>query len=139
MFAAVIVFFSRDIYVNCVMIFLVGICTNSMVGLSYLYGQEIVPKKYIFFAGAIYNCSTGFSIVLSSIYFKWLSKNWFYIEVFFFGLKVISNVLIYLLPESPKYLIEMKEYDQAKEVFNYIANINGKPGLDLSKDELLQR
>ena len=42
-------------------------------------------------------------------------------------LNIVALVgVMFLIPESPKYLITQKRFDEARTVINYIAKLNGK-------------
>lgn len=39
-------------------------------------------------------------------------------------LSIISAVLIWFLPESPRFLVGKKRYDEARQVFKFISKMN---------------
>ena len=60
-------------------------------------------------------------MIVVTLHFMIISKDWYYLFAFIAVLKIISNVIVYKLPESPKYLIEKKDYLKAFKALNYIA------------------
>ena len=72
--------------------------------------------------------NSGFATTVGVIYFWFISKNWLYLEIFACVLGIISFIgTLFFIPESPKFLISMKRFDEARAVISYIAKINGKP------------
>ena len=72
----------------------------------------------------------------------YLSKNYIWIHYFYFALIISSAyIILFKLPESPKYLVSKKKYEEAQRVFALIAKYNGKivmnPQLELFKEEVL--
>ena len=66
--------------------------------------------------------------VLEVIYFWKVSREWVWFSIVFgqaIGIIVIAGT--FFLPESPKYLITMKRYDQAREAVNFFNTLNEKP------------
>jgi hypothetical protein len=64
--------------------------------------------------------------VYTVIYYWFISKNWIYINAFAGVLTLVSAVGVWFLPESPKFYISLKRFDEARESINVIAKINHK-------------
>ena len=64
--------------------------------------------------------------VYTVIYYWFISTNWIPINIFGAVLTVVSAVGVYFLPESPKFFLSTRRYDEAREVINFIAKTNGK-------------
>jgi Sugar (and other) transporter len=64
--------------------------------------------------------------VYTVIYYWFISKNWIYINSFGTLLTVVSAVGVWFLPESPKFYISRKRYDEARQAINFIAKVNKK-------------
>ena len=84
------------------------------------------------------NTSTGIVMIVVTMYFMTISKDWHYLYVLIALLKIIANFIIYKLPESPKYLIEKKEYFKAFNSLNSIAYYNRNPPL-ISLDQVIYK
>lgn len=106
--------------------------------LSYLYAQELFTSKHQFIIGTLMNTSTGIVMIVVTMYFMTISKDWHYLYVLIALLKIIANFIIYKLPESPKYLIEKKEYFKAFNSLNSIAYYNRNPPL-ISLDQVIYK
>lgn len=67
------------------------------------------------------------TLVWTSLYYEYIGKYSEYmiiIGILFAGVALIGMIFI---PESPKQLMEMKKYDEARKALAFIAKINGKP------------
>jgi len=62
--------------------------------------------------------------VIGCLYFWTISKNWIWLEVFACTLGVVSMIGCYMMPESPKFLIGKKKYEEARNAINWIAKFN---------------
>lgn len=64
--------------------------------------------------------------LIGTVYFWKISKHWQGIEVYAATLGFIALVGAWVMPESPKYLITMKKYDEARKAITFIAKVNGR-------------
>jgi membrane protein YdbS with pleckstrin-like domain len=68
--------------------------------------------------------NNGFVAVYTVIYYWFISKNWIYINAFGALMTVVSAVGVWFLPESPKYYLSKKRYDEARQSISFIARVN---------------
>ena len=61
------------------------------------------------------------------LYFWFIWKNWLGIEILAGVLGVIAGIGALFMPESPKFLISKRRYDEARESINRIARFNNQP------------
>lgn len=66
------------------------------------------------------------TLIFSSLYFWFVSKDWRWIILFAIFANFIAAVGILFVPESPLYLHATKDYDKARESLNRIARFNGQ-------------
>ena len=76
--------------------------------------------------GTILQLNNGFVAVYTVLYYWFISTNWLPINIFGAVLTAISAVGVYFLPESPKFYLSTKRYDEAREAINFIARTNGR-------------
>ena len=76
--------------------------------------------------GTILQLNNGFVAVYTVIYYWFISTNWIPINIFGAVLTAVSAVGVYFLPESPKFYLSTRRYDEAREAINFIAKANGK-------------
>jgi hypothetical protein len=53
-----------------------------------------------------------------------MSKDWLWLEIYACATGILSMIGVFLMPESPKFLVTIKKYDQARLAINTIARIN---------------
>ena len=66
--------------------------------------------------------------ILSCIYFYLISKYWLWFQLFGWSLNVLTVVCVFLMPESPKFLMTKKRYDECRVVLTKMAEVNGIEG-----------
>ena len=59
------------------------------------------------------------------IYYQNISKDWIYIQIPNIALTVMGICFLFVMPETPRFLLVQGKTQQAKEVFAKIAKING--------------
>ena len=70
--------------------------------------------------------NNGFVAIYTVLYYWFISKYWIPINVFGGVLTVVSMIGVWFLPESPKFLLTMRRYDDARASINVITRINKK-------------
>lgn len=122
--ALIAIFISRHVWVTVGLIFLFGIGGVGRSSISYLYMQEFLPQNKQTLVGTILQLNNGFVAVYTVIYYWFISNWWIPINVFGGALTLVSMVGVWFLPESPKFLITMKRYDEARVAISTIARVN---------------
>jgi len=59
-------------------------------------------------------------------YFSIVSKYWQYVEIPAIGFAVFGVIVVYFLPESPRFLLSSNRFTELRDTLNRIAKINGK-------------
>jgi hypothetical protein len=120
------IYFSRSVGLTTGLIFCFGMGGVGRSSISYLYMQEFLPLNRQTLVGTILQLNNGFVAVYTVIYFWFISKYWIPIQVFGGFLTIVSMVGVWFLPESPKFLLTMKRYDDARAAINVITKVNKK-------------
>jgi len=114
--------FSRSVALTTSLMFTFGMACVGTRALCFLYLMELLPKKSQVPMGTVLNIFDAIVPVLGVVYFWKISKDWVWFVVIF---AEIAGVLViigtFFLPESPKFLISMKRFDQAKAAVNFFA------------------
>lgn len=76
----------------------------------------------------------GMTMILLSVYFRYISKEWIYFQIYGIILLGLASIAVFWVPESPKFLYSLKKYDAARISLIRIAISNRKP---LVIDEIL--
>jgi len=126
-----IFYLNHNIYALYAIYFLFGITSTFRMGAGFLYSMEIVRDQASSMTGSMINFCDALHVMCMSLYFYFVSKNWLYIYSFYTCLIAIAATLSFTLPESPAWLLNSAQYEQAVAVFNRIARMNGKNQLPL--------
>ena len=121
-----IMLFTESLLVMSIVIFIQGMVTSLRVNVGYVYMMELMPRS-VQTQMTTFWCSIDALIYLfASVYFWKISKDAKYFELVGLIWVTISCILIYWLPESPRYLVSTGNLERAEAVFKYIARWNGK-------------
>ena len=121
-----ILYFIDSLDVMIVVIFLFGMLTTHRVNIGYVYFSEFMTKDGITLFSTVYNLFEAMINLEIAIYFLAISNNWIYFSFVGYGLQILSFVTVLLLPESPRLLIELGRYEEARKSLKIIAMVNGK-------------
>lgn len=85
----------------------------------------------------------GSTMIWLSLYFRFISKNWLYFQIYGICACALCSFLCLAIPESPKYLYGVKQYKGAKLSLKTIAKFNKavfstKFKFDLEEEEKLR-
>ena len=97
-------------------------CTQTI---GWIYLMELSPKKKQVILGSIYLTFDSTVYLIAAIYFKYISKKWFYYSLAGYVFLVISCLLVWFLPESPTQLIELNRLDEAEAALLRVAWVGG--------------
>lgn len=120
--------------IYCVVQFILGALSKSMYSVIYILLLEITTSKYSTMVSNIFSYFyvLGELMVLIVAYFF---RNWHIINVSMAAYSIIFVIVIwFFVPESPRYLISMKYYDKALELFRKMARFNGQSAKDLPEN-----
>jgi len=93
---------------------------------GYCMMTDFSPKKYSSILGTMWNVSESLVGIMIVIYFRYISRNWYWIELYAFCQGVITLlILVYFIPESPKWLYDNQKYEECYNTLNQIASYNG--------------
>ncbi len=76
--------------------------------------------------GTVLQLNNGFVAIYTVIYYWFISTYWIPINVFGAVLTAVSAVGVYFLPESPKFYLSKRRYEEARAAINIIAKTNNQ-------------
>jgi hypothetical protein len=109
------------------MFFLLGLCTPGKSNIAYVYLLELVPTKWQTYVGTSLLIADGSTMILLSLYFRFITRDWLGFQIFGLALTTFSFVGSLIAPESPKYLYSYKRFAEAREALGRIARLNRVP------------
>ncbi|CDW88264.1 organic cation [Stylonychia lemnae] len=124
-----IIFVQVSFYFTYVFLFFLGFLSPIRLNLSFIYGSEVFKEQHASIMGSLSLCMDSFTMIIASVYFKYISKDWSYLYYFFFSICCIPLIISYFMPESPRYLLQKRLFNDARASFNKIAQINRKQPL----------
>ena len=124
---ALIVYFTRSVPVIYALIFTFGMLSCWRLSLAYIYASEIVSESSQNIAGCLFNLFDSVVMICSSLFIIYISKDWIKLHTVFISLTTFSFLVFCIIPESPKYLVQMKDYEQATRSYNFIGWFNNSP------------
>jgi len=117
---------SKYLYLMLVLFLIDGLASAGRTSVGYCYFVELSPAKYADYLGTGWNISEGFVYIVLTIYFRYISKNWFWTIAFGTFLQAFTLFNLYLfVPESPKWLYDQKRYLECQKTLRYMARRNG--------------
>ena len=121
-----IMMLTRDYYMMLISIFGSGMLYSIRQIMGFVYILELLPRKNRTLAVTVIYVTDALVYPSIVIYFWTISTNWFSLFLVAYCLSVIGAVACFYLPESPQFLIQLNQFDEALQVFRRIAKINGK-------------
>ena len=107
-----------------------GMQSSVRTAVGYCYFLENAPKESASLLGTLWQVMEAIVLMEITVYYKWISKNWFWTIFFALCMNVLSLILgIFYVPESPKWLYDKQRYEECADVLTYMAKWNGKNSL----------
>ena len=83
-----------------------GMVATSRAQVSVIYLFESLTKETFVTTYTMCTCMEGVFGLFGSIYFMYISKNWFWLLLGAYIMQIIGTTLVCFFPESPKYLVK---------------------------------
>lgn len=108
-------------------LFLIGACSAGRWTVSYVYLMEFWTEAYIKKYAPFVNASAALSLIIGAFTIQVLTKNTIVLEYLAAVLTVLSGLLgFFILPESPKWLVNRGKMEEARSAYTFIAQVNSK-------------
>ena len=82
-----------------------GLLSSVRLNLGFIYGAEVLKEKQANVIGSLALSIDSFTMIIASIFFMYISKNWLGLYSIYFFLLTIPFFISFLMPESPRYLL----------------------------------
>ena len=107
------------------MIFVYGMSMSSRYYVGYTYNIEMQPKSHYVLVSTTQFLFESITYLFICIYFWKISTNWKALQYFNFGISVFGLIFLFLMPETPRFLISVKRFTEARETLAWIGKMNG--------------
>lgn len=116
---------SYNAYFDFLLVFTFGMSVTARYYVGYAYNLEMQPKSHYVLV------STSMFLIESVVYiticlYFWLVKGpWQLLQVPNLLLSIMGIIFLFFMPESPRFLISKKRFEEARTVFKWIGAKNG--------------
>ncbi|XP_052712009.1 organic cation transporter protein-like [Crassostrea angulata] len=114
---------AENFYLFCVLRFIVGFCCAGTFMSAFVLGMEIVGPSKRLWAGVVIEYFFALGLVLLCLV-GYLVREWKYNEIVLSVPSAFILVYWWLLPESPRWLINRGKFEEAKVIIRKIAKRN---------------
>lgn len=90
-----------------------------------------MPEKWQPFAGTTMQTGYASSYLFITFYYRYIGRNSYVLFWAGLTLNILAFCTTFLIPESGKWLVSVKQYQKARESFNWIARFNGVKDFNL--------
>ena len=106
---------SQNIYLTMALFLFLGFTCPGKSNIAYVYLLELVPSKMQTYVGTAMLFADGSTMIFLSLYFRFISKNWLWFQIFALSFTSLAFLVSLIAPESPKYLFSYKKYKEARK------------------------
>lgn len=117
--------FSKSLTLTISMMFICGMCAAGRASVGFVYGNEFLTPKWRDIFSTLFVFTDGFSVVMSGIYFDFISKHYFYWSMFGPILGFLSCIGLLWLPESPLWLLKVGMFPEGQASLRKVMEFNG--------------
>lgn len=121
--AQTVIIFVQSYWVRAAMFGLYGL-SQIKNSVSYVWLSECTSRPYKTRAFTTINVIDSLPMVITCLYFLYVSKNWIHLSLFFCCLSYLALLLAFICPESPRWLLVKGRSAEAIEALNKIARMN---------------
>jgi len=104
--------------------FFCSIGNNGLFMVAFGLAVELVGKKYMTMVGMVFNVPYSIGEVALGAVASAGVRNWRNLHIAFGIPAFVMLAMTWFIPESPRWLISMKKYDQAEKLLQKAANMN---------------
>lgn len=128
--------FAWDVVSFAVFRFLTGLPFPALYQVPFIIVMEFMGESGRIFAGILIDVFFGAAMVLLGVVAMYV-RRWRYLVFYSNAPFVLFFLYYFILPESPRWLVSVGKYDEAKKVLKRIAKVNKRTEVDI--DALMLR
>ena len=107
------------------LLFVFGLSVTSRYYVGYTYNIEMQPKSHAVLVSTTMFIFESFVYIFISLFFWFVSDQWKLLQIPNLVLASFGTVCLFFMPESPRFLVSQRRFDEARQVFRYIGLKNG--------------
>ena len=130
----VMIFSTSRVFTYC-LVFIFGLAMPPRVFVGYIYAMEFLPLDKTQSMTALLMGTDGLVPLMAALWFLFVSKNWKTLFVVATILIYLTLILVWTMPESPKFLLAKGSYTEARAVMTRIAKYNRVKTLAFNEEE----
>jgi len=96
------------------LVFMLGISTPMRVFVGYIYAMEFMPLNKTQIVTAVVLGNDGLVLVIASLWFVYVSQDWKTLWLMATILCYLTFFFVCTMPESPKFLVSMGRFEEAR-------------------------
>ncbi|CAI2363877.1 unnamed protein product [Moneuplotes crassus] len=116
--------FITNVYIRYLGMFFLGVWTIQKVA-AYIICIEICPFKKQYILATIVLAFDYSPYPISSLYFRFINNNWVYFGYAVIAWTIFLSICSLFVPESPRFLADNGDYEQARKLVDRMARMNG--------------
>ena len=113
-----------------------GMLAVSRITIGITYLVELFPKKHQSSVVSLLFTESSLIYIMCCLYFWKLGKDWFNFIAIGYALSIVTLILSFFIPESPRALFTLGRIEEGKKALDFIAKVNRKPAFDWDKIDL---
>ena len=117
--------------------FICGVLSTVRIQVCIIYMFENMPGRSISTSMTVFFCLEAVLGIWGSVYFTWVSKDWFWFLLQGYVMQALGAILVFCIPESPKWLVKSGLTSEAKVVLDSIAERNSAEKVNSERIEEL--
>ena len=108
--------------------------TRLTIGITYLV--ELYPKRLQTKILSVFFSESSLTYIICTVYFWKMGKDWFNFVAVGYTLCILSLIVSFFVPESPRTLFALGRIEEGKKALDFMAKINRMPAFDWDKINL---
>lgn len=134
--------FSHNLLMFTILRFIQGVFMQGLQTCSLVLIMELFPIEHRTAAGTVFEIFWGFGVCYLA-FLAWAIRNWRYLQLALCLPSIVTIIYIWVIPESIRWLMNRKQYDQVEAILQKAAKFNGvslgADPLGVRKESALER
>lgn len=116
---------SKNPLVDYFLLFTFGMSITARYYVGYTYNLEMQPKSHYVLVSTTMFIFESFVYLFICLFFRFVSDRWQLLQIPNIMLTVTGMIFLCSMPESPRFLISVNRFKEAREVLKWIGIKNG--------------